>query len=66
MATRRRGIQEVRVDQVNRERRDEGEAREGRTERIKRHDEGAVNTWWILTDRTWADGLVDTQLLEQK
>ncbi len=66
MATRRRGIQAISTNKVNRERRGEGEAREGRTERIERHDERAVNTWWLLTDRTWANGMTDNNLLEQK
>lgn len=66
MAARRTGIQEVRVDQVNRERRDYNETQEGRTQCSERHDEGTVNTWWLLTDTSWAEGLTETNLLEQK
>ncbi len=66
MATRRTGIQAIRVNQANRERRDYNETQEGRRERVERHEETTVNTWWLLTDISWAEGLTETPLLEQK
>lgn len=58
MAACRTGIQEVRIDKVNRERRDYNETQEGWTQCSERHDEGSVNTWWLLTDREWAKDII--------